>query len=107
MKDERDTLYIPQGIRNRNEIVEGFGKPEIVKTLIFTLIVSVFDYFYFLLGGLIPNCVLIFMVSVAAAILMLAKERTTNTSAVDQVGHMLRYWRSQKYYPYRYKDEWK
>ncbi|MFY9214244.1 MAG: hypothetical protein WAO45_05965 [Tissierellaceae bacterium] len=45
------------------------------------------------------------LVSVGGSIMMLTKD-TTNLSVVDQIRNMLRFAKSQKYYPYKYRDEW-
>jgi len=38
-------------------------------------------------------------------VMMLTKDHS-NISVVDQVGFMVRFARSQKFYPYKYLDEW-
>jgi len=45
-------------------------------------------------------------VAIAGSVMMLTKDHT-NISVVDQVGFMVRFARSQKYYPYKYQDEWR
>ena len=98
-------LYIPLGLKENNELWDGFGKEEAVKALIFNIFTGIIDaLIYFSTRNLI-FCIVFILVSVGGSIMMLTKD-TTNLSVVGQIRNMLRFAKSQKYYPYKYRDEW-
>ncbi len=73
--------------------------------MIFNIFTGIIDaLIYFSTKNLI-FCVVFILVSVGGSIMMLTKD-TTNLSVVDQIRNMLRFAKSQKYYPYKYRDEW-
>ncbi|MFA9399341.1 MAG: hypothetical protein ACERKV_13890 [Clostridiaceae bacterium] len=41
--EEKETLYIPLGLKTRTEIFEGFGKEELFKAIIISLIAGLID----------------------------------------------------------------
>ncbi|HSH51651.1 MAG TPA: hypothetical protein VK982_07995 [Bacteroidales bacterium] len=103
--EDSNSLYIPLGLKERNELWDGFGKEEAIKALIFNIFTGIIDaLIYFSTKNLI-FCVVFILVSVGGSIMMLTKD-TTNLSVVDQIRNMLRFAKSQKYYPYKYRDEW-
>lgn len=98
-------LYIPLGLKERNELWDGFGKEEAIKALIFNAFTGVINILiYITMKNLIFTIVFI-LVSAGGSIMMLTKD-TTNLSVVDQIKNMIKYAKSQKYYPYKYRDEW-
>lgn len=103
--EDHNMLYIPLGLKERNELWDGFGKEEAVKALIFnTLTGAINILLYITMKNLIFTIVFI-LVSAGGSIMMLTKD-TTNLSVVDQIKNMIKYAKSQKYYPYKYRDEW-
>ncbi|MCK9443820.1 MAG: hypothetical protein M0Q14_04705 [Tissierellaceae bacterium] len=103
--EDSNSLYIPLGLKEKNELWDGFGKEEAIKALIFNIFTGIIDaLIYFSTKNLI-FCVVFILVSVGGSIMMLTKD-TTNLSVVDQIRNMLRFAKSQKYYPYKYRDEW-
>ena len=103
---KKNALYIPQGLKTRVEIFDGYGKEELVKTLLVTTLVGVLDIFYYLIFRNTVVSVVMILVAIAGSVMMLTKDHT-NISVVDQVGFMIRFARSQKIYPYKYQDEWR
>ena len=103
---KKNALYIPQGLKTRVEIFDGYGKEELVKTLLVTTLVGVLDIFYYLIFRNTVISVVMILVAIAGSVMMLTKDHT-NISVVDQVGFMIRFARSQKIYPYKYQDEWR
>ncbi len=101
----KNPLYIPQGLKTRVEIFDGYGKEELFKTILVTLVVGVFDVLYFLIFKNTVVSIVTILVAIAGSVMMLTKDHT-NVSVVDQVGFMIRFARSQKIYPYKYQDEW-
>ena len=103
---KKNALYIPQGLKTRVEIFDGYGKEELVKTLLVTTLAGVLDIFYYLIFKNTVVSVVMILVAIAGSVMMLTKDHT-NISVVDQVGFMIRFARSQKIYPYKYQDEWR
>ncbi|MFT9493883.1 hypothetical protein [Anaerosolibacter sp.] len=106
--DERkkNTLYIPQGLKTRVEIFDGYGKEELFKTIIVTLIAGVIDIVIYAIFKNVVLAIVFILIVIAGSVMMLTKDKT-NISVVDQVGFMIKFARSQKKYPYKYQDEWK
>lgn len=107
MEKEVSTLYIPQGIKIRKEYFPGFGKVEALKSAFVIAVCGGIDVLLYIFTQNTPKCVLFMMVSSAAAFIMLSKDPMTNVSVVDQVATMIRYFKSQKFYPYKALNEWK
>ncbi len=103
--EDSNLLYIPLGLKERNELWEGFGKDEAIKALIFNMFTGVIDFLVYIFTKNMMFCIVFILVSVGGSIMMLTKD-ITNLSVVDQIKNMLRYAKSQKYYPYKYQDEW-
>ncbi len=106
--DERkkNTLYIPQGLKTRVEIFDGYGKEELFKTIIVTLIAGVINIVSYAIFKNVVFAVVFMLIVIAGSVMMLTKDKT-NISVVDQVGFIIKFARSQKKYPYKYQDEWK
>ena len=103
--EDSNLLYIPLGLKENNELWDGFGKEEAVKALIFNIFTGIIDaLIYFSTRNLI-FCIVFILVSVGGSIMMLTKD-TTNLSVVGQIRNMLRFAKSQKKYSYKYRDEW-
>lgn len=102
----RQTLYIPQGLKTRVEIFDGFGKEELVKTILVTLVAGGIDALLFLIFRNVVTSVVFMLISISGSVMMLTKDKT-NVSVVDQVGFMVKFARSQKVYKYKYLEEWK
>jgi len=103
---KKNPLYIPQGLKTRVEIFDGFGKEELFKTIMVTIIVGILDILYYLIFKNTVVSIVTILVAIAGSVMMLTKDHT-NISVVDQVGFMVRFARSQKYYPYKYQEEWR
>lgn len=103
---KKNPLYIPQGLKTRVEIFDGFGKEELFKTIMVTIVVGILDILYYLIFKNTVVSIVAILVAIAGSVMMLMKDRT-NISVVDQVGFMVRFARSQKFYPYKYQDEWR
>lgn len=102
----RQTLYIPQGLKTRVEIFDGFGKEELVKTILVTVVACGIDALLFLLFRNVVTSVVFMLITISGSVMMLTKDKT-NISVVDQVGFMVKFARSQKIYKYKYLEEWK
>jgi hypothetical protein len=97
-------LYIPQGLKLRSEIFNGFSKEELIKTIVVTLIAGLVDVLLFLMTQNMVLTVVFILVAVSGTVLMLTKD-SSNISVVDQVGFLIKYQFRQKKYMYVYKLE--
>lgn len=104
--DEKESLYIPQGLKVKPEIYEGFGKEELMKSIITITCFGLVDTILYMIFKNTAIFVVFFLTAVAGTIMMLTKDRT-NISVVDQVWYMIRFARSQKVYKYKALDEWR
>ena len=102
---KKNPLYIPQGLKTRVEIFDGFGKEELMKTILVTIGAGILDVIYYLIFKNTVVSIVTILVAMAGSVMMLTKDHS-NISVVDQVGFMVRFARSQKIYPYKYLDEW-
>ncbi|WFD10857.1 hypothetical protein [Tepidibacter hydrothermalis] len=103
---KKQTLYIPQGLKTRVEIFDGYGKEELFKTIIVTIIAGIIDVLLYLIFKNTVMSVVFILVAIAGSVMMLTKD-TSNTSVVDQVSFMIKFAKFQKKYKYKYLDEWK
>lgn len=103
--DVERSLYIPQGLKAENEVFTGFGKKEMIRALIICLIAVFIDALIYLIMRSALIFVVIMLSSVTASIMATQKDKS-NTSIYDQIKFMIRFSRSQKYYPYKYLTEW-
>ncbi|GKX31383.1 hypothetical protein SH1V18_38630 [Vallitalea longa] len=99
------SLYIPLGLKTRTELFEGFGKSELVKSIIVTLIAGGIDTIIYMITNNTTFTVVFILCSISGAVMMFTKD-ITNISAYDQIRFMIRFARSQKVYNYKYLDEW-
>jgi len=109
MSDEgnRDTLYIPAGLKTQREIYSGFGKKELRQAIFATLVIAAIDVF---VGLLMLNNLAIFVIVLFLGIfmsVMCVQKDTTNLSVLDMVTNLYNYLRSQKKYYYKAIDEWR
>lgn len=104
--NEKETLYIPLGLKTRTEIFDGFGKEELFKSVIVALIAGAIDAAVYFIMRSTTFCVAFILSSIAGSVMMLTKD-TTNISVVDQIKFMVRFAKSQKVYRYKYLDEWR
>lgn len=104
--NQKQTLYIPQGLKTRVEIFDGYGKEELFKTVIITLISGLVDGLLFLVFRNVVVSIVFMLVMISGSVMMLTKDKS-NISVVDQVCFMVKFARSQKIYKYKYIEEWK
>lgn len=102
----KQTLYIPQGLSTRVEILEGYGKEELYKTIFVTIVTGMIDLLMYLLFRNVVASIVTILVAIFGSVMLLTKDKM-NCSVVDQIGFMIRFARSQKIYRYKYLEEWK
>jgi len=101
----KHTLYIPQGIKTKKEIFDGFTKAELWQALIGIGVMELIVLIYYLISGSLVMAMIFAMSAIAAGIMFTVKDNN-NLSVVDLMKHMIRFSRSQKQYPYVNLNEW-
>lgn len=98
-------LYIPTGVKAENELFNGFGRRELLQSAIGSLFGGVVAALLWLIAGNVALTVVAVLSGIFGSVMMCTKDQN-NQSVVDQIGNMVRFWRSQQIYPYRMIDEW-
>lgn len=101
-----DELYIPQGIKTRTEYFEGFGMKELIYLIVSVLVTGTIAYIGYSLALLsIMKAIFIVMV-IPTTVVFLTKKTEMNISVLEELMLLIRFHRSQKYYPYIALNEW-
>ena len=98
-------LYIPTGIKAENELFNGFGKRELMQSIIGSLFGGAVAALLWLIAENVALTVVAVLSGIFGSVMMCTKDQN-NQSVVDQIWDMIRFWRSQQIYPYRMQDEW-
>ncbi len=93
------------GIKTENEIFQGYGKKELLQSLVGMMIVGVFSFLMFIITKSVPNTMVSILTGIAASVMATVKDQY-NMSVVSQVGNLVKYLKSQKVYKYLYGAEW-
>lgn len=96
---------MPFGIKTDLEIFSGFGKKEMLSALVMVLICGIIDLIIYFFTRNTFLSISIIIISVAVSIALFTKDGYTNSSVVDILVRIVRFKKSQKYYPYIYKEE--
>lgn len=104
--EKKESLYIPMGIKEKNEYWEGFGAKELRGALMFIFAVTIIN----IIISLTKNSIIFFMgvliLSIATGLMVFTKSNV-NLSVVDQIKHIIDFNKSQKVYYYKSLDEWR
>ena len=103
--NENNTLYIPISVKTENEFFSGFGKKELLQTVIGSIIGIGVSLLIGLITGSIPYTMIGVLAGIAGSVMMTRKD-LNNMSVVSQAVNMINFSKSQKYYPYIYGKEW-
>lgn len=98
-------LYIPTGVKAENELFNGFGKREMLQSIIGSLFGGAVAALLWLIAGNVALTVVAVLSGIFGSVMMCTKDQN-NQSVVDQIRNMIRFARSQQIYPYRVMDEW-
>lgn len=101
-----DKLYIPMGVKPESEIFSGFGKKQLMQAIIGSLAAGGVAALLWLFSGSVTTTVITVLAGIIGSVMAVTKDQS-NLSVVDQVQNMVRFMRSQKFFPYRYGDEWR
>lgn len=105
MQEQSTALYIPMGVKAENELFNGFGKRELLQSLVGSLLGGGISVVIWLLSRNVVFTVVAILTGIFGSIMMCTKDQN-NQSVVDQIGNIARFARNQQIYPYRYLDEW-
>jgi len=95
-------LYIPSGLKLRSEIFNGFGKEELIRTVVACIVFGIVDLIIYLWTKNTVMSVVFILTTFSGTILMLTKDHY-NISVFDQVGFLMAYAIKQKNYLYKYE----
>ena len=98
-------LYIPANIRTRIEFFEGYGAVELTATVIAALISGSFSFILHTLTENLVLSVLCVLITIAASVMLQIKD-ASNQSVIDQMKYVLRFYRTQRLYPYYFTREY-
>ena len=98
-KSERRKIYIPTNIRTRTYFFEGFGFTELIQTILFTVLIGLFDIIYFLISKNEVIAVTTILIAIAVGVTLFTKDKT-NMSVVDYIKDLIIFSKSQKRYLY-------
>lgn len=98
-------LYIPSGVRAENELFNGFGRRELLQSMMGSFMGGVIAAIVWMCMGNVALTVVIVLSGIFGSVMMCARDQN-NLSVVDQVGNMIRFAKSQQIYPYRALSEW-
>jgi len=107
MEDNKlEVLYIPSGLKTRTELVEGYGRDEVMATIMVTLLGGVVAFFIYLFTKSTATCIVFMLIIMAGSVMLLTKDSVMNLSVADHIKNMVGFWLKQKVFKYRYIDEW-
>ena len=99
------SLYIPTGVKAQNELFNGFGRRELLQSVVGSLLGGAVAALLWLVSGNVALTVVAALTGIFGSVMMCTKDQN-NQSVVDQIGNIVRFGRSQQIYPYRMLDEW-
>lgn len=97
-------LYIPEGVKTKSEIFNGFGTAQFVQTALVTAIFGIISFAAYKLHKNLPFLIASVLIVCAATVTVLTKD-STNQSVVDYAKNMLAFSKTQKKYSYRSREE--
>jgi len=98
-------LYIPSNVKTRSEIFEGYGKNEIMQTLLATIVIVIVAFLIYAFNKSVSFVVVFILVGIAGSIMCVTKDKY-NQSIVDHVKNIIAFSRKQQDYEYKYMNEW-
>ncbi len=103
-ENNRETLYIPVGVKNRKEYFSGFGKEELISTMkasVFVMLAAVLVYIF---TGVYINSIMLLIAGITVIVILYTKS-DINISTVDTIRFIYAFYHEEQVYPYIYKNE--
>ncbi|MDR1070349.1 MAG: hypothetical protein LBL37_06185 [Gracilibacteraceae bacterium] len=99
------SLHVPMGVKTENEFFPGFGKKEFLQASAGAALGALISLIVFIISGNAAYAMTGVLSGIAGSVMMTTKDQY-NLSVVTQVASLIRFSRSQKFYPYVYGQEW-
>ena len=103
--DELIMLYIPLGISTRLDYFPGFGKVELMQSLIGMFIGGLCALIVFIITNQVLPVMITLMLTVGGSIIATTKN-SLNQSIVSCINDIIKFNKERKSYPYRQLKEW-
>jgi len=97
-------LYIPEGVKTKSEIFNGFGAAQFIQTALVTAVAGVISFIAYTVHQNLPFLITSILIVCAATVTVLTKD-STNQSVVDYAKNMIAFSRTQKKYSYQSREE--
>ena len=105
LHEEQHTLFIPSNVKTRSEIFDGYGKEEVIQTIIATIVFLVIALIVFSFTKSVSFVVIFVLVGIAATIMCVTKDQY-NLSVLDHFKNMVNFSRKQQDFENEYMNEW-
>lgn len=99
--EEKEIMMIPEHCTKEGEFVEGYGKKEFLRNLIFLAIGVVIGIIVFIFNKEFISIVLCGVASAVCGYVFCIKDRYSRMSLIDSLIDMYKFSKSQKLYEYR------
>jgi len=105
---ENDKLFFPYGLKHGRERLglSGVGDKEFAQGIKLLIIDGVGLFLKWVISGGDPP-ILLGLFSLPVIYALVKKDPTQNISIISHVNYNIEFIRSQKFYPYKYLNEWK
>lgn len=92
-------LYIPESVKTKSEIFNGFGFKQLAQTAAITGVLGLVSYMIYLFHQNLPFFITSVLIICASAVTVLTKD-ATNQSVVDYAKNFIAFAKTQKKYEY-------
>jgi len=103
--EKQNPLFIPSNVKTRSEIFDGYGKEEVIQTLIASVVFLVIALIVFTFTQSVSFVVIFVLVGIGTTIMCVTKDKK-NMSLIDYFKNMIAFSREQQDYEYEYLNEW-
>lgn len=97
-------LYIPEGVKTKSEIFNGFGFTQLTQTALITIVFGAVSFIFYTVHQNLPFLITSILIVCAAAVTVLTKD-ATNQSVIDYLKNMIAFAKTQKSYIYQGSEE--
>ena len=100
MQDKKEVmLYIPMGVKLEQEIFNGFGKKELIRSII-TMVISFFVSFIIYLFNTSQTILIVSILTSVFGSIMLCIKDSQNQSVLDYIINVINFYKEQQVYNY-------
>ncbi len=98
-------LYIPNNVKTKSEIFEGYSKQEILQTVIATAAIVSIAFLVFSINKSVTFLIVFILTGIAGSVMCTTKDKN-NQSVYDQLKNMVNFAKNQQKFEYKYMKEW-